>query len=736
MKSLVIVESPAKAKTINKILGDSCQVMASGGHIRDLPKKEIGIDIKNEFKPKYVAITKKKDIISKLKKAAVESEKVYLAPDPDREGEAIAWHLSQIMKIPSEKMRRVTFNEITKSAVKKAFESAHDINMNKVNSQQARRILDRIVGYKISPLLWRKLKGSQSAGRVQSVALRLVCEKEKQIEDFNSVKYWDIFAELSKIDNKQNFQAKLLTVDGKKVVQTPKNEDEIAIHDEKGASKIKEELESSKFLITGISKKNIKRNPGPPFTTSLLQQAGVNVLGWNIKRVMDVAQTLYEGLEVPEEGHIGLITYMRTDSVRVSEEALEEARKYIGEKFEKSYLPAAPRLFKTKKASQDAHEAIRPTSVYRTPERLKENLTQDQYKLYKIIWERFVASQMSASEMALTTVDITAGIYIFRASGNQVIFPGFRKVCPVADRKKESSLEENGLKQNGKEDNLLPDLSENEELRLLDIETKSMETKPPARYSEATLVKTLEEKSIGRPSTYVPTIQTIIKRNYVLREKSRLSPTELGKMVNEMLIKSFPDIINYDFTAKMEEELDAVEDGTEEWVKVLKDFYVPFEKALKTASDKMSEVKREVTKTDMLCPKCKEKGIEAYLVKRFGRNGEFLGCEKFSAKEPDKSCTYTEQINVKEQQPLPELKEEILCDKCEKPMVVKSGRYGHFLACSGFPGCKNTKPLPTGKKCPACGGNVVQKRYRGRMFYGCDSYPDCKFTAKNLDEIK
>ena len=722
MKSLVIVESPAKAKTINKILGSNCQVMASGGHVRDLPKKEIGIDIEHEFKPRYVAITKKKDIISKLKKAAAESEKVYLAPDPDREGEAIAWHLSQIMKIPPEKMRRVTFNEITKSAVKKAFESAHEIDMNKVNSQQARRILDRIVGYKISPLLWRKIKGSQSAGRVQSVALRLVCEKEKEIEDFKPVKYWDIFAELSKIDDKQNFKARLLTVDGKKVVQTPKTEDEVVIHDEKGASKIKEELESSKFIITGISKKNIKRNPGSPFTTSLLQQAGVNVLGWNIKKVMDVAQTLYEGLEVPEAGHIGLITYMRTDSVRVSEEALKEARKYIGEKFEKSYLPAGPRRFKTKKASQDAHEAVRPTSVYRTPEILKENLTEDQYKLYKIIWERFVASQMSASEMALTTVDIAAGIYIFRASGSQIIFPGFRKVCPVGDRKEE--------------DKLLPDLSENEELKLWDIETKYMETKPPARYSEATLVKTLEEKSIGRPSTYVPTIQTITKRNYVLREKSRLFPTELGKMVNDMLIKAFPDIINYDFTAKMEEELDEVEDGSEEWIKVLKDFYVPFEKALKTASDKMSEVKREVTKTDMLCPKCKEKGIEAYLVKRFGRNGEFLGCEKFSAKEPDKSCTYTEQINVKEEQPLPELKEEILCDKCEKPMVVKSGKYGHFLACSGFPGCKNTKPLPTGKKCPECGGNVVQKRYRGRIFYGCDGYPDCKFTAKNLDEIK
>ncbi|MCK9554629.1 type I DNA topoisomerase [bacterium] len=740
MKSLVIVESPAKAKTINKILGKDFEVMACEGHVRDLPEKEIGVDIEKKFKPKYVTIQRKKTVVSKIRKAAEKSGKIFLAPDPDREGEAIAWHLSEVIKAAADKVKRVTFNEITSSAVKKAFDSAHEIDMKKVNSQQARRILDRIVGYKISPILWKKIRGSQSAGRVQSVALRLICEKESEIDKFTSVKYWDIFAELKKLEGEANsFRAKLISIDSRKVVQDKKNEGEISIESEKQAEKIKEELDKTDFLISKISRRNISKSPPPPFTTSILQQVGVNYLGWSIKKVMDVAQSLYEGLDIPGEGHVGLITYMRTDSVRISDDAVQDARRYIKENFKDSYLPDQPRRYKTKKTSQDAHEAIRPTSVFMTPERLQNALNADQNKLYRVIWQRFVACQMSQSEIATTSVDIRADKYLFRASGSIIIFDGFRKVYSLSSAKKKVNSERDDLsdENNGEDSVILPEMEEGERLKLLNIDSKEMNTKPPARYSEATLVKTLEEKGIGRPSTYVPIIQTIMRRQYVLKEKSRLLPTELGKVINDMLVSAFPEIINYDFTARMENELDDIEEGKEDWVKVLDDFYAPFKKALSLASEKMTEVKKEVTKTDKICPECGKKGVTAYLVKRFGKSGEFLGCENFSSEDASIHCTYTEPLgNGSKEIKLPELKEEVKCDKCGKQMVVKMGRYGPFIACSDFPNCKNTKPLPTGKKCPKCGGKIIQKRFKGRFFYGCGNYPDCTFSAKNLEDIK
>ncbi|MDD5644769.1 MAG: type I DNA topoisomerase [bacterium] len=740
MKSLVIVESPAKAKTINKILGGEFEVMACEGHVRDLPEKEIGVDIEKDFKPKYVTIQRKKNVVSRLRKAAEKSGKIFLAPDPDREGEAIAWHLSEIIKASPDKIKRVTFNEITNSAVNKAFSLAHEIDMKKVNSQQARRILDRIVGYKISPILWKKIRGSQSAGRVQSVALRLICEREAEINGFSPVKYWDFFAELEKLEEKaKSFRAKLISIDSRKVVQDKKSDNEISIESEKQAETIKDELGRENFAIAKISKKNISKSPPPPFTTSVLQQVGVNYLGWSIKKVMDVAQSLYEGLDIPGEGQIGLITYMRTDSVRISEDAVREARRYITENFKESYLPERPKYYKTKKTSQDAHEAIRPTSVFRTPESLQDALAADQNKLYRLIWQRFVACQMSQSEIATTSVDISAGKYLFRASGSIIVFDGFRKIYSLSAKKKTGNNEESDLpdESNGEDDVILPDLKEGERLKLLSIDSKEMATKPPARYSEATLVKTLEEKGIGRPSTYVPIIQTVMRRQYVLKEKSRLLPTELGKVVNDMLISAFPEIINYDFTARMENELDDVEEGKEDWLKVLNDFYKPFKKALSLASEKMAEVKKEATKTDKICPECEKKGVKAYLVKRFGKSGEFLGCENFSSEDPSKRCTYTEPIgNGSKESKIPELKEEIKCDKCGKQMVVKVGRYGPFVACSDFPNCKNTKPLPVGKKCPKCGGEIIQKRFKGRFFYGCGNYPDCNFSAKKLEDIK
>lgn len=695
-KSLVIVESPAKAKTINRFLGKDFTVMASVGHLKDLPKKKLGVDVENKFKPEYEVIKGKKKTLDELKRAGKKCAKVYLASDPDREGEAIAWHIAEEIKSETTEVYRVLINEITKKAVMEAIENPTKLDMNKFDAQQARRVLDRLVGYQVSPLLWDKVRRGLSAGRVQSVAVRLVCERERAIKAFVPKEYWSVTAEFG--DRK--FSAKL----------AKKNNKKFEISSEKEAKAVLKDLKGEKFLISKIEKKERKRNTLPPFITSKLQQDASRKLSFSAKKTMSVAQKLYEGIEIGKDGPIGLITYMRTDSTRVSGEALDWARTYIGEKYGADFLPEKPNFFKSKKGAQDAHEAIRPTYAENPPELVKAHLTKDQFRLYELIWNRFIASQMKPAVYDQTKVSIEAGEYLFNATGSVLKFAGFTAVYTVSTDTEEEK------------DKSMPSLDEGEELKLSKIDPLQHFTQPPPRFSEATLVKELEENGIGRPSTYAATLSTIVDREYVLLENRVFHATELGFVVSDLLVENFPDIFNVEFTAHMEEELDRIAEGELEWTGAMGEFYGPFKKSLELAKTEMKNLKAEETPTDIKCESCGQ-----LMVIKWGRKGKFLACPAYPECKNTKDFTTGEdgKITVVER-----VEEEMgKCPECGSPMYVKSGRFGRFLACSAYPDCKTTKPFKTDVKCDeeGCDGMLVEKRTRkGRTFYGCSNYPKCE----------
>ena len=652
-KSLVIVESPAKANTINKILGKNFVVTSSMGHVVDLPGSKMGIDIEKDFEPNYIAIPKKKKTITELKKAAKDKDKIFLATDPDREGEAISWHLYNLLG-KKKNIKRVVFHEITKSAIEEAFKHPGDIDVNKVDAQQTRRILDRLVGYSISPLLWRKVGRGLSAGRVQSVAVRMIVDRENEIRAFVPKEYWDIEAHLKK---HTVFTAKLNKIDGKKA----------EVYDKKHTEDIVSELKKEEFIVSDVQKKEKRKYAQPPFTTSKLQQDAFNKLRFSASKTMRIAQQLYEGLEIGEEGNEGLITYMRTDAVRLSKDSMDAARKYILDKYSKEHLPHVPNKFKSKKSAQEAHEAIRPSLPLREPKAINKYLTEDQLKLYTLIWNRFISSQMSPAVFSVVTVDVKAGRFLFRAQGSQKVFAGFSVVYEEYEEKKEKDDKE--------EKKILPSLVVGDKPELIKLDPSQHFTKPPGRFSDASLVKALEEYGIGRPSTYAPIIYTIAARNYVRRREGYFHPSELGMVVTDLLMKSFADILDMKFTAEMEEELDKIEEGEEKKVVVLKRFYDPFKKDLAHAKENMRKVKGEAVKTSEVC------------------------------------------------------------EKCGKPMVIKWGRLGRFLSCSDFPTCRFAKSLPSGVRCPEpdCGGMLIEKRSkRGRHFYGCSSYPKCTHISQKL----
>ncbi|MBN1404887.1 MAG: type I DNA topoisomerase [Candidatus Omnitrophica bacterium] len=712
-KSLVIVESPAKAKTISKFLGAEYEVVSSMGHLIDLPLSKMGVDIKNNFKPEYVVVKGRKKILSEIKSAAKDKSNIFLATDPDREGEAISWHLHNELKDKNNRTVRVEFHQITKDAVEGAFASPRDIDINKVNAQQARRILDRIVGYSISPILWKKISHGLSAGRVQSVAVRLIVEREDAIKAFIQKEYWEIEAQLKKKADaeKDSFKAKLEKISDKKTDVPDKN----------GADDIVSRLKNCIFTVTAVKESRKVRLPPAPYTTSKLQQDAYNKLRFPAEKTMRIAQQLYEGLEMSDEGMSGLITYMRTDSVNIAKSAQDEAASYVKKEFGDNYLPKVPNKFKSKRRTQDAHEAIRPTSVYKTPEKIRKFLTAEQHKLYTLIWQRFLQSQMKPALFNAQSVEIAAapkenkgeGAYLFKSTGMQVAFEGFMAV----------------VAQNDKADYIkLPLLSKGEELDLMELFPSQHFTKPPARYTDASLVKDLEEKGIGRPSTYAPIIYTILKRQYVKREEGSFSPTALGSMVNEMLVKFFPHILDVEFTAKMEDELDKVEEGEMNWQDALNDFYKPFSAKLSLAQQNMEKIKGKEQKTDYICQQCKRP-----MVVKWSRRGRFLSCSGFpkckNAKPIKENPDGTFEV-------LEDEKTDKVCDKCGKPMVIKRSRHGRFLSCSGYPKCRNAKAIPTGVKCPQenCGGELLERYSRGRIFYGCSNYPNCKYTAAKLPD--
>lgn len=658
---LVVVESPTKSKTIKKFLGENYIILSSMGHVIDLPKSEMGVDVENNFKPKYIVMAKRRKILSDLKKGAKATKDIYLAMDPDREGEAIAYHLKERLESLTGNIYRVTFHEITEKAIKEAFKNPHTLDINKVNAQQARRILDRILGYSLSPLLWKKVGGGLSAGRVQSVALRLIVDREEKIKAFIPEEYWEIEALLSKrgalIDSSPDrdakgqykpFNSRLILMNGLE----PK------LKAGKEADSIIAALKNENFIVKSVKEAKKRRFPSPPYTTSKMQQDAFNKLGFSVGKTMKVAQELYEGIELGCKEAAGLITYMRTDSVSVSMGAQEAVRAYIVGKFGKEYCPPSPHKYKARKSAQEAHEAIRPSLPLHEPDTIKEYLTPAQHKLYELIWTRFVTSQMEAAQNLIMSVDIEAGKCIFRASGTKALFDGFTIL----------------YRQEDKEVNILPPLREKEILSLVKLEPSQHFTNPPPRFSDASLVKELEEKGIGRPSTYAPIIFTIIFRNYVEREKGYFHPTELGTIVTELLTKHFPGVLDIKFTAYLEEELDEIEEGRMDWLKVLKDFYTPFKIACEKAQQDMKNIKAVSAPTNEVC------------------------------------------------------------DKCGKPMVIKWGRKGKFLSCSDFPRCKNAKSITTGVKCPepGCGGELVQRRSSRGSFYGCTKYPNCRFVSRTL----
>ncbi|HLG22044.1 MAG TPA: type I DNA topoisomerase [Candidatus Manganitrophaceae bacterium] len=715
-KSLVIVESPSKAKTILKYLGKNFNVMASVGHVKDLPKSRFGIDIEHGFEPEYVVIDKKKKVLSELKKAAKEADKIYLAPDPDREGEAIAWHIAGELKSRNGDVYRVLFNEITQKAIQKAMESPGIIDQKKVDAQQARRVLDRIVGYKISPLLWEKVRRGLSAGRVQSVAVRIICEREREVLAFIPKEYWTIDANLLGAIPPP-FVARLIQQKG----------ETIELANEAEAQAIVKALRPLPFMVSKVEKKERKKNPTPPFTTSRLQQEAARKLRYTPKKTMMLAQQLYEGVETQTEGAVGLITYMRTDSVRVSPDFQGETREWIGGKYGREYLPDALPVYKSKKGAQEAHEAIRPTSLQRDPEQIKNDLTKDQYLLYKLIWNRFVASQMAPAILDVTRVDIAAGEFLLRATGSVVKFPGFTVVYMEGReegiKRKDGEEEESAEQSPVDGEALLPELSAGQRLTLQALDPKQHFTQPPPRYNEALLIHDLEEKGIGRPSTYATIISTIQDREYVSKREARFYPTELGNVVNDLLVQHFPEVVNVEFTAKMENELDEIEEGEKEWVETIRGFYEPFSKNFDKAQVEMRDVKREETPTDLTCEKCAKP-----MVIKWGRFGRFLACSGYPECRNTKEFVETANgIEIVEK----ETATDEICEKCSKPMVIKNGRFGRFMACSGYPECENTKAISTGVTCPetGCGGSLVEKRTRrAKVFYACANYPKCKFA--------
>lgn len=652
---LIIVESPAKANTIKKFLGGNTKVVASMGHIRDLPKSKLGINIENDFEPEYINIRGKGDLIKTLKKDAKDAKKVYLATDPDREGEAIAWHLAKILEENKDKITRVTFNEITKGAVKKAIESPRDIDINLVDAQQARRVLDRIVGYKMSPVLWKKVKRGLSAGRVQSVAVRLICEREEEIEKFVPEEYWNIYATFLDEKSGEEFEARLSMM----------NEKKIEIHSKEEVDEILEDLKGAKYIVTEVKKGEKKRTPAPPFTTSTMQQEASRKINFTLKKTMSVAQTLYEGVKLPE-GHTGLITYMRTDSNRISEEARAAARKVITSSFGEKYYEN--RYYKANKDAQDAHEAIRPAHVELSPEQVKPYLTNDQFKLYRLIYNRFLASQMAAAVYDTMAVNIKANDFDFKANGQNLKFKGFMALYVEGTDGKEENEEE-----------MLPELKEKQMVKKQNLNPKQSFTEPPARFTEASLVKALEEKGIGRPSTYSPTITTILERRYIEKEQKQLVPTELGKIVNKLLVENFDDVVNVTFTADIESQFDKVADGNEKWKEIIRKFYEPFIK-------EVEKVEKELEHVEL---------------------------------------TYEES--------------DVVCENCGRKMVYKFGRFGKFLACPGYPECKNTKPIVEyiDVPCPVCNAKVIEKKTkRGKKFYVCENGPDnCEFISWNKPKL-
>ncbi|HYQ48555.1 MAG TPA: type I DNA topoisomerase, partial [Thermodesulfovibrionales bacterium] len=682
MKSLVIVESPAKAKTISKILGKDFTVKASVGHVKDLPVKEMGIDIEKDFTPSYMVIPGKEAVIRELKKAAKEADTVYLAPDPDREGEAIAWHIAEEIKGKAKKVYRVTFNEITKTAVRDAIKHPGKIDVMKVDAQQARRVLDRLVGYELSPLLWRKVRRGLSAGRVQSVAVRLIVDREREIGAFTQEEYWSINAEFEG-SNKPAFWAKLFKYRGEKA----------EIKNAESAEAAAAEIRESRFILSRIEKKKKKRNPAPPFTTSTLQQEASRKLRFTAKKTMMVAQQLYEGIELGEEGAVGLITYMRTDSLRIAAEAQQAAREYIGTTYGKEYVPEKPPVYKSKASAQEAHEAVRPTYLSNSPEAIRHYLNKDQLSLYRLIWNRFIASQMAPAELEQTTLEISCDSgkckdgTVFRASGSVVKFQGFMALYTEST---DEVIDEGEA--------ILPLLKEGEALTLLNLQPRQHFTQPPPRYTEATLVKALEEKGIGRPSTYAAILSTIQDRKYVHKTDGKFSPTELGTVVNDFLVDRFRELMDVSFTANMEEDLDHIEDGKKKWVKIVKDFYRPFHEKLNEAAAVKGKVKPEDIATEETCENCGKP-----MVIRWGRHGRFMACTGF----PD--CKTTKPLEGEGQAKEPEVTGE-KCPNCGSPMVVRSGRFGKFIACSQYPSCKTTKPVSTGMKCPVDGGDIVERR--------------------------
>ncbi|MFQ5441911.1 MAG: type I DNA topoisomerase [Thermodesulfobacteriota bacterium] len=709
-KSLVVVESPAKAKTINKFLGKDFTVLASVGHIKDLPKSKLGVDIEKGFEPQYVKIKGKEKTLNEIKKAGKSAEKIFLAPDPDREGEAIAWHIAEEVDKEGKKTSRVLFNEITEKAVLSAIAHPTGLDEQKYEAQQARRILDRLVGYQVSPILWDKVRMGLSAGRVQSVAVRIICEREKEVLAFVPVEYWSITAELESSSG-EPFTAKFAKKDGKK----------IEVNTAEEAEAVRAGLEGAQFVISAIEKKEKKRNPTPPFTTSKLQQEAARKLGFTAKKTMMIAQQLYEGVEVAEEGPVGLITYIRTDSTRLSSDAVEAVRDYISEKYGPAYLPEKPVVYKPKKKKkvQDAHEAIRPTYTKYTPETVKKDLTRDQLRLYTLIWNRFVACQMAPALMDQTRAEISAKDCIFTASGSVMKFPGFMAVYVEGDDEGAEKKEKEGG---------LPPLTDREVLKLLGLSPAQHFTQPPPRFTEASLVKELEEKGIGRPSTYAAILSTIQDRGYAAKDDGRLKPTELGVLVNDLLIESFPEILDAEFTAHMEDELDMIEEGKIPWREIMEEFYAPFKERLDKAKTSMKSVKGEETPTDIVCEKCSKP-----MVIKWGRRGKFLACTGYPECKNTKDFTTDEAGRVTVVEKTDETGEK--CPECSSPMVVKSGRFGRFLACSKYPDCKTTRPYSTGVTCPeeGCGGMLVERRTKkGRTFYGCSKYPDCKHATWKL----
>jgi DNA topoisomerase I len=723
-KNLVIVESPAKAKTLGKYLGRDFQVKASIGHVVDLPKSKLGVDIKKDFAPDFHVIQTKKKVIDEIKKAAKGKENIYLASDPDREGEAIAWHIADHVVKSHKRVHRVLFNEITKKAVQEAIANPQELDRNKFDAQIARRVLDRLVGYQISPLLWKKVRRGLSAGRVQSVAVRLVCEREREIRAFEAVEYWSLTAQLEG-RLPPSFKARLAQWQGQKV-----DNKKFRLESETYVQDIVKSLDSAPWVIGEVEKKERRRYPTPPFVTSKLQQEAARKLGFQPRRTMQLAQQLYEGIELGSEGSVGLITYMRTDSTRISADALAAVRQHIQTHYGKNYVPGKPNSFRSKKGAQDAHEAIRPTSMDYTPERVRRYLRRDLFQLYSLIWDRFVASQMVPAVYDQTLFEIPVREAVFRATGQQIKFDGFMKVyIEGRDDRAAPSDNENGVDDAVEEaDGVLPDLQKGDALKLLGLEPRQHFTQPPPRYTQASLIKDLDEKGIGRPSTYAAIISNILDREYVVQNEGRsLAPTDLGFLVTDLLVESFPDILNVEFTAGMEDELDKIEDGKEKWTKAMKRFYTPFSRDLKRADKEMRDVKRQEVPTDIDCDKCGAK-----MVIKWGRNGEFLACPQYP------ECKNTKNFNRDESGAIQIAAEEEVnesCELCGRPMLLRWGKFGKFLGCSGYPECKNIqplqKPVDLGIKCPECKeGNIKERKSRwGKIFYGCDRYPECKFAS-------